>query len=113
MEMRHATKGIAGGSDEADHVAGLHVSGVKHPRRIAREMRVVELVGCPVSHPETPASERVPADAVDRSGGDRDDRRAERGEDVVAVVPLPVNVASERAVGIAIACDTDDGKDVL
>jgi hypothetical protein len=27
-------------------------------------------------------------------------------------MPFPVDVASERAVGIAVARDTDDGKDV-
>ena len=75
-------------------------------------MRVVELVGCRVPHPEPPAAALVPADAVDRSVRDRHDRGAERGEDVVAVVPFPVDVASERAVGIAVARDTDDGKDV-
>ena len=75
-------------------------------------MRIVELVGCRVPHPEPPAAALVPADAVDRSVRDRHDRGAERGEDVVAVVPFPVDVASERAVGIAVARDTDDGKDV-
>ena len=75
-------------------------------------MRVIELIGCSVSHPEPPAAALVPADAVDRSVRDRDDRGAERGKDVVAVVPFPVDVASERAVGIAVARDANDGKDV-
>jgi len=75
-------------------------------------MRIVELVGCRVPHPEPPAAALVPADAVDRSVRDRDDRGAERGEDVVAVMPFTVDVASERAVGIAVARDADDGKDV-
>ena len=75
-------------------------------------MRVVELVGCSVSHPEPPAAALVPADAVDRSVRDGYDRGAERGEDVVAVMPLSMDVASERAVGIPVARDTDDRKDV-
>src|SRR6186713_1784491 len=76
-------------------------------------MRIVELVGCRVPHPEPPAAALVPADAVDRSVRDRHDRGAECGEDVVAVVPFPVDVASERAVGIAVACATDDGEYVV
>ena len=112
MEVRRTGKGITGVADEAEHVSSPHVPRVKHPRGIAREMRVVELVGCRVPHPEPPAAGLVPADAVDRSVRDRHDRGAERGEDVVAVVPLPVDVASERAVGIAVARDTYDGKDV-
>jgi len=75
-------------------------------------MRVVELVGCSVSHPEPPASALVPADAVDCSVRDGYDRGAERGEDVIPVMPLSMDVASERAIGIAVARDADDGKDV-
>jgi hypothetical protein len=112
MEMRLAAEGITGVAHEAEHVTSSHVSRVEHPRGIAREVRVIELVGCRVSYPEPPAADLVPANAVDRSVRDCDHRRAERGKDVIAVVPFSVNVAAERAVGVAVARDPDDRKDV-
>jgi len=110
MEVRRTAEGITGVADEAEYVSSPHVPRVENPWGIAREMRVVELVGGGVSYPEPPAADFVPADAVDRSVRDRHDRGAERREDVVAVVPFPVDVPSERAVGVAVARDTDDRK---
>ena len=113
VQVRRTAIGIAGVPDEAEDVSCPHVPRVEHPRGIAREMRVIELVGCCVAHPEPPAAEPVPSDAVDRSVRDRYDRGPDRGEDVGSVVPLPANVASERTVRIPVARYTDDGEDVF
>ena len=56
-------------------------------RRVRREVRVVELVPRAVAEPEPPAADLVPADGEDGAVRDGEDRRAERREDVVAVVP--------------------------
>src|SRR5262245_29382578 len=112
VEMRCTAEGITGVPDEAEYVSSPYVPRVKHARGIAGEMCVIELVGRRVPYPQTPAAHLVPADAVDRSVRDRDHRRAERGEDVVAVVPLAANIASERAVGVSVPREADDGEDV-
>jgi hypothetical protein len=59
-----------------------------------REVRVVELVSLPVAQPEPVAAEVVPADREDRAVGDREERRAERGEDVLAVMPRHAGASS-------------------
>src|SRR5206468_180352 len=80
----------------------LNALGVKIAGRITGKVRVVELVGGAVPHPQPPAAHLVPPDAVDRSARDGDDRGAERREDVIAVVPFAVDVAAEAAVGIVV-----------
>ena len=50
-------------------------------------MRVVELVSLPVPQPEPIAAEVVPADREHGAVGDREEWGAERGEDVLAVMP--------------------------
>ena len=61
-------------------------------------MRVVELVAGVVAQPEPPAADIVPADREHRSVRDGEQRRTERREDVVAVVPAARHVAAQRAV---------------
>ena len=78
---------VAGVADEAEHVAGVDVRAVDRERRVGGEMRVVELVAPVVAEPEPPAADLVPADGEDGPVRDREERRAERREDVVAVVP--------------------------
>src|SRR5439155_2675485 len=103
---------VTGVSDEADHFSCLDPVRVKDGRSIAREVRVVELVGRVVAYPEPPAADLLPADAVDGPVGDGDDRGAELGKEIVAVVPLAGDVASRGAVRVAVARGADDGKDV-
>src|SRR5439155_19639242 len=64
------------------------------------EVRVVELVPLRVAEPEAVAADLVPADREDEPVGAGEHRRAERREDVVAVVPVPGNVAAEGAEGV-------------
>ena len=113
VKVRRRRERIAGVADEADHVAGLDALRVQSERRIAREMRVVELVAYAVAYPEPPAAEALPADAVERAVRDGDDGRAERGEDVVAVVPVPGNVAAEPAVRVAVTRAGGDREHVV
>ena len=75
-------------------------------------MRVVELVALPVAQPEPPAADVVPADREDRPVRDGEDRRAERREDVVAVVPAAGDVAAGRAERVAVADGPVDREDV-
>ena len=57
-------------------------------------MGVVELVSRPVAEPEAPTADVVPADGEDGAVRDREERRPERGEDVLAVVPAALDVAA-------------------
>jgi hypothetical protein len=88
----------AGVADEADHLAGPDAVGVEVGGRVAGQVGVVELVADAVAHPQSPAAYVLPADAVDRSARDGDNRGAERGEDVVAVMPVARDIASEGAM---------------
>src|SRR5436190_19123331 len=63
-------------------------------------MRVVELVPLAVAEPDAVAADVVPADREDGAVGAGKHRRAERGEDVVDVVPVPRHVAAEGAEGV-------------
>ena len=94
--------GVAGVADEAEHLAGLDVHPVAGDRREGGEVRVVELVSLRVAQPEPVASDVVPADREDEPVGAGEDRRAERREDVVAVVPVPGDVAAEGAEAVAV-----------
>ena len=76
-----------------------HLAAVDGERRERGEVRVVELVAVPVAEPEPVAADVVPADREDRAVGDGEDRRAERREDVLAVVPAGGGAAGAEGVG--------------
>src|SRR5439155_13077705 len=63
-------------------------------------MRVVELVPLAVAEPDAVAPDVVPADREDGAVRAGKHRRAERGEDVIAVVPVPRHVAAEGAEAV-------------
>src|SRR5579862_4053304 len=94
VEMRRRGDGVAGVPDEADDLACAHMLRVKVVAGVSGQVRVIELITAAITHPQTPAADLVPADAVDRPVRDGDDRRSERSEDVVAVVPSAGHVAS-------------------
>jgi hypothetical protein len=50
-------------------------------------MRVGELVSLVIAQPKAVSAQFVPADGEDGAVGDREEGRAERSEDVLAVVP--------------------------
>ena len=87
VEVHGRELGVAGLAHEAEHVAGLDLAAVDRERRVGREMRVVELVAGPVAQPQPPAADVVPADREHRPVGDREQRRPERREDVLTVMP--------------------------
>jgi hypothetical protein len=87
MEVERRPERIARVADEAEHRAGSDPALLEGGGGIPGEVGVVELVAEPIAHPEPPAAEPFPPDPVQGSVGDRDDRRAERREDVVAVMP--------------------------
>ena len=93
MEVDRRELGVAGLPHEPEHVACLDLPAVDGERRVGREMRVVELVAGPVAEPEAPAADVVPADREHRPVGDREQRRSERREDVLAVMPAARDVA--------------------
>ena len=78
---------VAGVADEADHLPCPHLVAVDGERREGGQVGEVELVPLAVAEPEAEAADVVPADREDRPVGDGENRRAERGEDVLAVVP--------------------------
>src|SRR5438874_6213874 len=63
-------------------------------------MRIVELVPLAVAEPDAVAADVVPADGEDGTAGAGKERRAEGGEDVVAMVPVPGHVAAEGAESV-------------
>src|SRR5207248_8142945 len=81
---------IAGVPDESEHGARMNACAVHRRGRVCGEVRVVELISLAVDEPETPAADPVPADGEDEPVRDREDRRAEWREDVVAVMPADV-----------------------
>ena len=103
---------VAGVAEEAEHVTGAHDRAVHRERRVRGEVRVVELVARVVPEPETPAADAVPADCEHRAVRDREQRRAERGEDVVAVMPATRDIATECAEGVDERRVAVDGKHV-
>ena len=76
-------------------------------------MGVVERVPLLVGQPEPPAAELVPAHEAQRPSRDRDDRRAERREQVVAVMPAVVDVVAARAVRVDVRGAAVDREDVV
>ena len=92
---------VAGAAEEADHLSPAHVPVLQDPARVGGEVGVVEPVAGRVLEPEAPAADRVPADEAERAGHHGDHRSAERGEEVVAVVPAVGDVAADAAVGVA------------
>ncbi len=111
MEVERRPEGVAGVADEAEHLTCSHARSSKRRPRIAGEVRVVELVGEPIAHPEAPAAEPPPADPVQGPVRDSDDRRSERREDVVAV--MPGDVAPGGAVAIAEGGRSGNREDVV
>ena len=101
VEVRLRRERVARVADEADHVAAVDGAVVAREPRVAGEMRVVEVVAGVVDEPEPPPADAVPADREDRSVGDRDDRRPERREQIVAVVPAAGHVRPLGTVGVA------------
>jgi hypothetical protein len=75
-------------------------------------MRVVELVAPAIAHPQPPATDRLPAHTVQGAVRDRHHRRADVGEDVVAVVPVAGNIGAEGAVAVPKARPTGNREDV-
>jgi hypothetical protein len=113
MQVRRTRERVTGVADEADHLSRPHIARVEDGRGVSGEMGVVELVGDAVAHPDPPAAGLPPADAVDRSACDGDDRRSERREDVVSVMPPAVDVAAEVAVRVDVAGLADHREDVV
>ena len=75
-------------------------------------MRVVELVAAVVAQPEPPAADVVPADGEERPVRDGEERRPQRRDEVLAVVPLARDVGAERAEGVAERGGAEDGEHV-
>src|SRR3954451_21793098 len=92
VEVRRRREGVARPAEEADHLARAHMRVREYPARIAGEVGVVERVAPLVGQPQPPAAELVPAHEAQRSSCDRDERRTERREQVVAVMPAVVDV---------------------
>src|SRR6266568_4839809 len=99
MEVVRRSLGVARVADEADYLPGLDAIAVPCRRRVSGEVGVVELVPLAVAHPEAVSADVVPADREHRPVRAGEDRSAERGEDVVAVMPVPRHVAAERPEG--------------
>jgi hypothetical protein len=112
VEVERRALGVARVPDEAEDIAGADVPSVDGERRVGGEVGVVELVSALVAEPEAVAADVVPADLEDGAVGDREDRRAEGGEDVVAVVPAAGDVTARRPEGIAVPGGTVHREDV-
>ena len=80
-------------------------------RRVGGEMRVVELVALGVAEPQPPAADLVPADRVDGAVCDGEQRRSERREDVLAVVPAADDVGARSAERVAERGRAENGED--
>ena len=112
MEVVRRSLCIAGVTDEADHFPRPDAMPVPRRRRVGGEMRVVELVPLAVTEPEAVAAHVVPADREDRPVRAGKHRRPERGEDVVAVMPIPRHVTAEGAESIRKVVRPVHGEDV-
>ena len=112
VQMRRGREGIPGVSDEADYLSRTYSVGAQNSGRVSRQMGVVELVTGRIAHPQPPAAELFPSDSVDRATGDRDDWSSKRREDVVAVMPIPSDVATKGTVGVAVLGCTYHRKDI-
>jgi hypothetical protein len=110
VHVRRRSVGVAGGADEAEHVACLDAPPVHRQRREGGEVRVVELVALVVAQPEAVAADVVPADGEDGPVGDRQEGGPERREDVVPVVVR--DVGAGRAERVAVRRRAVDGEDV-
>src|SRR5262249_61132536 len=76
----------------------------------AGEVRVIEVVPPLIAYPEPVAAHRVPADLQQDAVGHGDERRPERRENVVAVVPA--RVGARRAERVRVRGRPVDGEDV-
>jgi hypothetical protein len=77
---------VAGGADEAEHVAAADARALAGERREAGQVRVVEVVAVVVEQPQPPPAEVVPADVVERAVLHGQERRAGGHEDVDPLV---------------------------
>ena len=112
MEVGRRPSRVAGVAHEAEHVAGPHVAAVLRQRRERGKVCVVELVPLRVAEPDAVAADVVPPNREDEAVRAGEDRRAERSEDVVAVVPVPGNVSAEGAEGVGELRGPVDREDV-
>ena len=94
VEVDGRELGVARLPHEPEHVAGLDLAPVHGERRVGGEVGVVELVSGMVAEPEPPAADVVPADREHRPVGDGEQRRPERGEDVLTVMPAALDVGA-------------------
>ncbi len=101
VEMRLRRERVAGVADEPDHVSAPDGATVSREPRVPGQMRVVEIVAGVIDEPESPSADPVPADREDRPVGDGDDGCAERGEEIVTVVPAAGDVRPLATVGVA------------
>ena len=95
VEMRRPSFGVAGVTDETDHVARLHARSLDRERRVRGEVGVVELVPEVVPQPEPVATELDEADRVDRR------RRRRRGAARPRGRRCPLRGASPRGSPVA------------
>ena len=86
VQVRRGGLGVAGVADVAEDGARLDVAAVDRGGREGREVGVEELVAAVGVDPEPVAGDRQRADVGEHAVGGRDDRRAEVGEEVVALV---------------------------
>ena len=112
MEVRRTALGVAGVADEADDVARLDTAPLDRKRRVRRKVRVVELVALGVAQPEPVAADLGEPDRVERAVGDREQRRALGGEDVLPVVPAAGDVRPRAPEAVAERGRAVDGEDV-
>ncbi len=112
MEMRRSAFGVAGVTHETDHVSRLHACSLDRERRVRREVSVVELVPEVVPQPEPVTTELDEADRVNDAVGDREERRAFAGEDVLSVMPAPGDPRSRSAEAVPERGGAEDGEHV-
>ena len=89
VQVERRSLRVARVADEPDHVAGVDLVPIYRHRRERRKVRVVVEIARAVADPEAVAADLVPADGEDRAGCTGEERRSQRGEDVVAVMPTP------------------------
>ena len=86
VQVRRGRLGVAGVAHVAEDRPRLDVAVVDGGGRERGEVGVEELVAAVGVDPQAVAGDRQRADVLDRPVGDRHDRRAEVGEEVVALV---------------------------
>ncbi len=89
---------VAGVAEEADDVARVHLRAGLRDRRVGREVPVVEEVARGVAQPLLAAADVAPADLHERAVVRREHRRAERCEEVDALVEARVRAGRAEVV---------------